>query len=75
MNPSPFADDWRNCLEAHFLDRVAHGDKVALDTVTRLYAKLGYSSNEINRMIVAGALQYGNIPVKDLQEAIKQRDE
>jgi hypothetical protein len=55
--PSPFAEDWRDCLRAHYQQVVRHQDHTTERTLVGVLQRLGFSDAELGELKVLATLR------------------
>ena len=77
--PSPFANDWRDCLRAHYQHVLRNQDGVTERTLTGVLQSIGFNDGELAGLKVLATLRTDDLPpdfVPDLDllkaEAIAQ---
>lgn len=58
---SPFADDWRDCLRAHYTYVVRAQDSNTIDSLTTVLHQVGFSKDEIGEMFVRATMHVDNV--------------
>ncbi|MBK8023347.1 MAG: hypothetical protein IPK19_18425 [Chloroflexi bacterium] len=53
---SPFADDWRECLRAHYQYVVRANDRRTLETLTRVLNQVGFEEDELSELYVRATM-------------------
>jgi hypothetical protein len=67
---SPFADDWRDCLRAHFTHVIRTEDKRTEPTLTGVLLNAGFTEAELRELKLMATLHVDNVPadfVPDLE--------
>jgi hypothetical protein len=54
---SPFANDWRDCLRAHYTYTVRAEDRVTERTLVDVLQEVGFSENEVKEMRVLATMR------------------
>ncbi|MBN1965179.1 MAG: hypothetical protein JW910_11070 [Anaerolineae bacterium] len=49
---SIFADDWRDCLEAHYQHVIRIQDKITEPSLREVLLRVGFSEQQINEMAI-----------------------
>lgn len=60
--PSPFADDWRDCLSAHYQFVVRNEDHVAARTLPGILHELGFSDSELAELAIRATMHIDDMP-------------
>lgn len=55
--PSPFADDWRDCLRAHYQHVIRTDDQVTESTLTGVLRDLNFSTTELAELRVLATMR------------------
>lgn len=58
---SPFADDWRDCLRAHYTHVVRAQDTNTIDSLTTVLHQVGFSKDEISDMFVRATMHVDDV--------------
>jgi hypothetical protein len=72
---SPFSDDWRDCLRAHFAYTVRMQDVRTEHTLSAVMQEIGFSEAEMRELRVRATLRTEDVPpdfVPDLQALAEQ---
>jgi hypothetical protein len=67
---SPFADDWRSCLRAHFIHVIRTNDVRTEPTLTGVLLKAGFSEAELRDLKLCATMHVDDVPadfVPDLE--------
>lgn len=59
---SVFSQEWRDCLQAHYMHVVRSGDKVTLPTLTGVMTDAGFSEAELNELYVRATQHVDDVP-------------
>lgn len=62
MSENPFADDWRDCLKAHYTAVVRAGDRITEPTLTQVMVEAGFSEAALAEMKVLATLRSEDVP-------------
>ena len=68
--PSPFTDDWRDCLRAHYQQVVRNQDHVTERTLVGVLHEVGFTESEMAELKVLATLRADELPadfVPDLE--------
>jgi hypothetical protein len=60
--PSPFTDDWRDCLRAHYQEVVRNQDHVTERTLVGVLHEVGFSESEMAELKVLATLRVEDVP-------------
>jgi hypothetical protein len=60
--PSPFADDWRDCLRAHYMHVIKTGDAAAARTLPDVLRSIGFTQAELHELAVRATLRTDEMP-------------
>lgn len=61
-NPNIFADDWRDCLAAHYMHVVRTEDHITRPTLTRILQDAGFEDAELNELSIRATMRAEDMP-------------
>lgn len=54
---SIFYEDWRNCLQSHYMHVIAHDDSVTEPTLHQVLLSVGFTESEIKEMAIRAKMR------------------
>lgn len=71
---SPFGEDWRNALQAHYKDVVRQGDRITEESLAHLLYDVGYDADDLRRWKLEATMRAEDlagdfVPSLDIPEA------
>lgn len=60
--PSPFADDWRECLREHYKYVIRTDDKAALQTLPSVLHEAGFSDDDLRQIELEATMHVDDAP-------------
>ena len=54
---SIFYDDWRDCLQSHYMHVIRHNDHVTEPTLHNVLLRVGFSEDEIKEMAIRARMR------------------
>lgn len=61
-SPNIFADDWRECLAAHYMHVIRTEDHVTRPTLTQILHDAGFNDGELNELQVRATIRAEDMP-------------
>ncbi|XWX02782.1 hypothetical protein VZO05_09690 [Aggregatilineales bacterium SYSU G02658] len=62
MKQSIFAEEWRRCLEAHYMDVIRRGDQVAQQSLVPLLSRFGFRESDLREMYIRATMRQDDLP-------------
>ncbi len=62
MPNSPFGEDWRACLRAHYQYVVRANDTLTLSTLTGVLQQVGFTEDELHRLYLNATMHVDDMP-------------
>jgi hypothetical protein len=72
---SIFADEWRECLRAHYMDTVRDDDQVTLKTLVGVMHEVGFTDDDLSALYLRATMRAEDLPadfVPDASQVIVQ---